>query len=573
MASVQDAIARAKRQLGDMALSQRLAIGLGALLVVASLIWLVQWAATPEMVPLLNQSLEVEELALLRAGLDAMNEPYRIEGSQVMVRAAANRQAILASLQEAEKLPTDTTIGFAELVREANPWISQSENDRRWTVALQSELARVLRQFAGVKQARVLLNMNTKKGFARSHPESTAGVTLFMKGAEPVSRTLALAAARMVAGAVRGLPVKNVQVIDGGNGRVALDWDSEEGGSASSLHRQRKELEREKARQIKEQLGFDQNVLVSVSAELDYSSKQVHDSTLTEGAIVKEETDSTNTVRSHRSGQSGVQPNTGMEIGSGGGADSSTSDRTDTISTPSQRTSTEQTPAGVPKSITAAVSLSYSYLASIYRRNNPDAEPPTETQIEAIFVKQKEPVITQVAKLVVPPEPEQVSVVWHYDRLEPEVRAEASLPGGSLDLVQKYGPASGLGLLALAALGLMMRLAKRPDQGESFGMEIGLPKEAIDAAQRASQELGAAARDPAGRRGRAADAFAGIRAAEPVTAASTLVGEGAEALLEAREVDASTARVTQMIDQVSEMAEKDSESVASLIEGWIDQRH
>jgi len=556
-----------------MTLSQRLAIGLGALLVVGSLIWLAQWAARPEMVLLLNQSLEAEELALVRVGLDAMDEPYRIEGSQVMVRASANRQAILASLQQAEKLPGDTAIGFAELVKEANPWISQAENSRRWTVALQSELARVLGQFNGVRQARVLLNLNAKpRGFARRHPESSAGVTLFMRGGEPVSRSLALAAARMVAGAVRGLPVRNVQVIDGGNNRVALDWDREEGGSASSLHQLRRQLEREKELQIKEQLSFDQNVLVSVSVEPDYTTMQVQDSTVTEGTTVKEETDNTSTVRNRRSQQPGVEPNVGLVAGPGGSADTSTSERTDTISEPSRRTSTTQTPAGVPKTITAAVSLSYSYLARVYRLNNPDADaPPIEAQIEAVFNKQKAQVITQVAKLVIPPEPEQVSVVWHHDTLQPEVTVATSSLDKSLDLAQKYGPASGLGLLALVALGLMMRLAKQRDSGESFGMEIGLPKEAIEAAKRAAHDVKSAA-------GRAAAAGRGVSptipgvaglGAEYAKAIPIPVGQRADGVLDAQEVPEWEEQIHQMLDQVSQMTENDSQGVAALVENWI----
>ena len=569
MASVQDTIAKATRHLGDMTLSQRLAIALGALLVVGSIIWLAQWAATPEMVPLLpGQSLEPEDMALVRAGLDVMNEPYQIEGSQVMVRAAANRQAILAALQQAEQLPTDTAIGFTELVKEANPWISGQENNRRWTVALQYELARVLRQFNGVKQAQVLLNLNAKpRGFARSHPESTAGVTLFMAGGEQVSRSLALATARMVAGAVRGLPVKNVQVIDGGNGRVALDWDSEESGSASNLHQQRRQLEREKELQIKEQLSFDSNVLVGVTVDLDYSTMQIQDSTLSDGVTVKEETDSTNTIRNRRSGQPGIEPNVGMAVGAGGSADTSTSDRTETVSEPSRRQTVTQTPAGVPKSITAAVSLSYTYLASIYSHNNPDAEAPTEAQIEEIFAKQKGRIVTHVAKLMIPPETEQVAVDWHYDTLEPQQVVVSSTLDTSFDLAAKYGPASGLGLLALLALGMMMRLAKRRDSGESFGMEIGLPKDALEAAQQAAKDLESATPRTTGR----APSGGTEGVVEGMGVMSLPVGEGAEGLLEAQEVDEDAVQVNQMLGQVAEMTARDSEVVATLVENWIEQ--
>ncbi|MFQ5804922.1 MAG: hypothetical protein ACE5I3_00565 [Phycisphaerae bacterium] len=575
MASLQEAITKAARQLGDMTLSQRLAIGLGALLVVGSLIWLVQWAATPEMVPLLpNQSLEPEDLALVRTGLDAMNEPYQVEGSQVMVRAKADRPGILASLQQAEKLPTDTAIGFAELVKEANPWISQEENSRRWTVALQSELARVLGQFHGVRQAWVILNLNARRGFARTQAESTAGVTLFMKGAEPVSRSLALAAARMVAGAVRGLPVKNVQVVDGGNNRVALDWDGEDDGSASSVHRLRRQLEREKEAQIREQLSFDQNVLVSVSVGLDYATIHVQDSTVGEGATVKEKMDSTSTVRNRRAQQPGVEPNVGMVAGSGESADTSMSDRSEIISQPSQRTSTTQTPAGVPKTITAAVSLSYTYLASIYRRNNPDAEePPTEAQIEGVFGKQKQQIATHVAKLVKPPEPEQVSVVWHHDTLQPEVTVQASPLDTPLDLAQKYGPASGLGLLALVALAMLMRLAKQRDRGESFGMEIGLPKEAIEAARRAAQDVKSAGpAAAAGTDGPVAYDAGTVSGGELAKAISLPVGQGAGGVLDAHELPEWEERVRQMLEQVGQMTDRDVQTVATLIENWMERR-
>jgi flagellar M-ring protein FliF len=570
MASIQDTLTKASRQLGEMTLSQRLAIGLGALLVIGSIIWLAQWAATPEMSPLLpGQSLTPEDMAAVCTGLDGLSEPYRVEGSQVLVRAGANRQAILASLQQAEQLPTDTAIGFAQLVQEANPWISQSENDRRWTVALQSELARVLREFNGVRQARVLLNMSTRKGFARNHPESSAGVTLFMSGGEPVTRSLALAAARMVAGAVRGLPVRNVQVVDGVNNRVALDWDAEESGSASNLHQQRRQLERDKAAQIEEQLSFDRDVLVSVAVDLDYTALRVQDSTVSEGATVQEQTDSTSTVRNRRSGQPGVEPNVGIEVGSGGGADTSTTDRAEMTSEPSRRETTSQTPAGVPKSITAAVSLSYTYLASIHRHNNPDAGDPTEEDIEEIFARQKDRIAGHVAKLMIPPEVEQVSVDWHYDTLAPQPVAAGALDA-PLDVLTRYGPASGLGLLALLAMGMMMRLAKRQDVGDALGLEIGMPAEAVAAARQAARDAAAVAgRKPAGGSDKSPGAARG--AAGQDARGGFPIGEGVESVLDAQEIDASSVQVARMIAQVATMTERDTEAVADVVQNWVKQ--
>lgn len=572
MASIQDSLAKAVRHLGEMTLSQRMAIALGALLVVGSIAWLAQWAATPEMSPLLpGQNLEPEDLAQLRAGLETLGEPYRIEGSQVMVRAGANRSSILASLQQAEKLPTDMAIGFAELVKEANPWISQAENDRRWTVALQSELARTLREFTGVKKASVLLNLHAKRGGWSLHqPESSASVTLFMRGGEPVGRPLALAAARQVAGAVRGLKVENVQVIDGSNGRVALDWETEQSGSANQLHNLRKQVEREKAEQIKQQLSFDLNALVSVSADLDFSTKQVQDSSVTEGAAVKEQNESTSTIRNRLSGQPGVQPNVGLEVGAGGAGDTSTTEHNETLNEPSRRSTLTQTPAGVPTNIRAAISLSYGYLAGIYRLNNPTAtEGPTEQQIEEVFVRQKDRITERVAKLLVPPTVEQVSIDWHYEAVESIPTVEAATLDVSMDLARKYGPFSGLALLALLALGMMMKLAKKRDDGESFGLEIGLPAEAIEAAREAAKDLESV--EPQKAAGRGTGGSPGL--AEAVRPAQTPFGTPADGVLEAHEVDENTVRVGHMISQVAEMAEKDGESVASLVQAWIEESH
>src|SRR5574341_655407 len=134
MASLQQSAGNVVRQLRELTLSQRLAVLFGALLVAASLIGMAQWAARPEMVALLEQPLTSDDLATIRSGLLAMDEPHRIDGSRVLVRADSNRQAILAQLGQMDKMPSDTSIGFAELVREANPWLPQEENNKRWTV-------------------------------------------------------------------------------------------------------------------------------------------------------------------------------------------------------------------------------------------------------------------------------------------------------------------------------------------------------------------------------------------------------------------------------------------------------
>jgi len=548
MARFQSSVGKTLEQLKDLSLPQRLVILLGALLVAGALLWMVQWAARPEMTPLLEQDLSPEDLAQVRAGLELIREPYKIVGSRVLVNASANRQHILAALQQNEHLPMDTSLGFAALVKEANPWISQEENQRRWTVALARELERVLGQFAGVQRAHVFLDLNTRpRGFTRQPADSSASVTLIMKGGQPVARPLALAAAKLVAGAVRGLSLKSVEVVDGG-GRPALDWQDEEDGSASLLHRLQKQNERDIAAKIKSQLDFDPRLRVNVQVVLDYSSSRVQDSKPSDPVELERSTMTEKTVRSRSSGQPGVQPNVGVAAGGGGQEETTDRESSEVRNQPGMTVSVQDTPGGETKQVFAAVNLSYSYLLSVYKRTNADGQPPTEAQIQEVFDRQKARIVSQVAKLVMPPIADQVAVDWYYDAPdEPAAASQTSSLDTSLEVARKYGPASALTLLAGFSLFLLMRMARRSGLDESIGADLGLPAEAIEAARRSA---------------------AGARASEGAAGSPFAAGE-AEDVLEAPEVDQQTLQMGKMVEQVSRMIDSDAESAATLLESWV----
>jgi len=568
MASLQKTVTQAVGQLRDMTVSQRLAILLGVALVAGSLVWLAQWAAQPEMVPLLDQSLGAEDLALVQGGLDALGQKYGVEGSRVLVPASASRQSVLARLQQQDKLPTDTSIGFGALVKESNPWISQEENERRWTVALQSELARVLSNFGGVKRASVHLPLGRQRRiFTRNTPLPSASVTLTMQGGESVSRRLALAAARLVSGAVPALSLKNVNVVDGNGVSVWPGPDTEPGGGGE-LDRRRREHELRIAEKIRNQLAFDPKVRVNVQVVLDRTARDLESSTPSEPVDIKEERETDETKRGLRSGEPGVKPNVGVVAGSGGLSESSLRESTKVEKLSGTTRKVEHTPPGEIQEIFAAINVSHSYLEGVYRRNNPEGDAPAEAQVQAVFESEKTKIINQVAVLVKPQTDEQVRVDWYYDSVDAGVTAEAGSFETSVGLLQRFGPASALALLALLSLALVMRMARRGDAGESFGLEIGLPKEAVAAAKKAAEDVRAAAARPrhaAGGRGPARRPSA----AAPYTTMPDAEATVTEGVLEAQEVDESAVQVVGMLDQVTAMIDEDPEGTAAMIERWV----
>jgi flagellar biosynthesis/type III secretory pathway M-ring protein FliF/YscJ len=564
-------------RLRNTSLSQRVALALGGLLVAVSLIWLTQWAATPEMVPLLEMDLAPEQIAQIRDGLGLMGESHEVRGARVYVRSTANRAALQAQLQLQDRLPADTSSSFDALVKESNPWISQAESDRRWNHALEAEIANVLRQFEGVKSATVFLPAGSpRRAFSRNEAAATASVTLVMKNGQPVSRNLALAVAKLVSGAVRGLPVQNVQVVNAA-GESCLNWDEEDSASGG-LHRERLRQEKLIAEKIRGQIA-DPKARVSVQVEMDLTTREIYTDTPIEGVEITSDSTTERVTRAKRGGQPGPQPNVGIEAGAGGGTDESQERESSQKSfKPGAARKTEQTPPGMISQVSAAVNISHGYLLSILKRRDPAAAAgATDEQIQEVFESEKKRLLSQVTKLVKPQKDDRVAIDWYYDAEDAPTSAPAGAIEEGVELAKRYGPPAGLGALALISLFMMLRMAKRTSAAESFGLELGLPKEAIDAARQAAEDVSKQAQ----RMRTAKPASAVAVTSGGVGATGTLVevtpqsvGHAAatEGVLVAKEVDESQVQTHKMIEQVVQMVEQDPDAVAGLFEQWI-QRH
>ncbi len=571
MESLKKILAQVAAQLQGMTLSQRLAIVLAAVLIAASVVWMAQWAAKPEMVALLGQDLQPEELATIRAGLEAMNEPVSVEGSRVYVSASANRPALLARLQQDNRMPADISSGFTALVQESNPWISQEENRRRWTVALQQELVRVLRTFDGVKQASVFLNLNSKRTLVARHEyHSTASVTLTMKDGTPVARSLAIAAARLVAGAVSGLSAEDVDVLDS-RGRRAWNPEDDADGSASRLYREQLQRELKITEKILRHMP-DPHARAEVTVKLNATSRQMTTESPTTPVEIETETTSMTSTIGQVSGEPGVRANTGTgAVANAGLREQTNQDTTKTRGTPGLETKIEKTPSGGVEEITAAIFLSDYYLSNIYARMNPDVEEgaePTYEQLEQVFQQEQPRIRDQVRMLIWGQETRidehSIALHWYY-RVPGDVpTAAASSLDGAADLAQRYGPQAGLGLLALMSLGIMLRMARRSKAGEAYAMELGLPKEAIEMARQSATE------DKKAGSPRASGATGDAEDDDDETSPTFRKSRATDGVLVAEEVEESVVQMQKMMQQVADLTESDPSVVAGLMERWVE---
>jgi flagellar biosynthesis/type III secretory pathway M-ring protein FliF/YscJ len=102
----------------------------------------------------------------------------------------------------------------------------------------------------------------------------------------------------------------------------------------------------------------------------------------------------------------------------------------------------------------------------------------------------------------------------------------------------------------------MLNMARKVDATGAIGMEIGLPKEAIEAARQAARD---------------ANTAVATRAAQPDAeeAAPLSATRAADGLLVGRELDEASVQTQNMIEQVAAMVEKDPEAIAGLLEQWV----
>ncbi len=540
--------------LKGMALSQRLAIGSCAALIVLSLMWLVNWAGTAELVPLLDQPLSTQEIAPIQQRLDMMQVKYRVTGDVIFV-PAESRARLLAQLGEQKALPKDISIGFAKLMDDSSPWVNMEEQGWRRSVALGNELSRVLREFDGVLDARVFIDKNMRRTIGAAPVTPTASVFVKLAPGMGLEKERVFAMASFVSSTVAGMDISNVAVTDATTGRSFKVPTAAEGMAFDDLE-DRQKKEEYFANKIKSLLANIPGLLVAVHAELDSEARKETKLVHGKPPMISEKTETTTTERGITGGGPGVVPNTSRSV-----ATATPTERTEKSSTEAEydgkvdvtQTMTEAPRHGI-RSLSASVNVPRGYLAAIYRQGHEGKEP-TDAELQTASVGEIDKIKRQVKRaLAVPDDSDTVAVDWFHDdavaRFGPAV-VEASASGEFMDYVKTYGGKVGIGALAVVSIFMMLMMVRRVGEGPVLpGEEPPVPLRRGDRRRTKGQE----------------DEDVELEARGPVGRAQVT-----EQLLVAKEVDEQTIRTQQVVEQVAGMIRDDPESSVSILQQWIDK--
>ena len=556
MDALRQLLARIQSQLATLNRSQQTVIGLCAVLIAGSLLWLVQWSASPVYVSLLpGQPMTALEIEHAEDVLRANGADYRAGQDRILVRSE-DRRRLMSALNVADALPTELAITFASLMEDDSPFRPESENASRRNIALGNELAMIIAASPDVAAARVIVQPLAKRAIGGRNAPASASVAVTMVSGRSLTHDRVRGVARLVAGAVPGLEPHMVAVIDGNTGRPWIIPRPED-EVAFGLLEERKKYENHLLGKILEQLAYIPGVLVAISVELDTEQTQTTTTTWDEGALQQDSTFETETTTGESRSAPGTNSNVGMALSSGGSSQSSTStDSRQSFYKPLlvEQVQTKKTPFAL-KRATASINVPRSYVASIHKAASGTEAEPTDTELDPIKALERTRIQGLVQNVLMSMDSDDVQVGFYYD-LKPGEAVFADAPGGLAlggiapasswwSALETYVPKIGLGLLGIVGLVSMTRMVRKSAQIAETSRPKPLESD-LDVSTD-SEGILTVEGGPVG--------MAGVQ----------------EGYLTGHEVDDETLRSHELREQVSTMVEENPDNAADLIRRWVEQ--
>ena len=234
------------------------------------------WSQSPAYSQLYGQLAERDASQVVEA-LRAADIDYKLNPSTGAIMVPESRVHDARLELAANGLPEGTGMGL-EMIKEPQGFgVSQFMENARYQHALETELARTIRNVRSVKEARVHLAMPKQTAFVREREGASASVMLNLYGGRQLEPEAADAIVHLVASSVPNLLASDITLIDQ-HGRL-LSANGERKGyalTASQFEHTRtvEQSYRERIVDLRTPLVGAGNVRAQVVADLDFTVKE-----------------------------------------------------------------------------------------------------------------------------------------------------------------------------------------------------------------------------------------------------------------------------------------------------------
>ncbi|HVT82747.1 MAG TPA: hypothetical protein VHM90_19070 [Phycisphaerae bacterium] len=556
-----------KSQLVGLTISQKLLIGLLAVVMVATIFFTVVWSAKPQMVPVIPQAMTAEDIAKAQATLATNKHQYQIVGDKILV-PADDLYAIRGELMTADALPKNLATAFAAMIREASPFTTDAMNTRAWNNALQMELTRWLQSFPYVQTGNVIVNMGQQSALGRPAIVSSAAVYIATKDGKDISSSQLMCIVEWVSGTVPGLKREDVRVIvNGQQSHRGADSDTPVPGNLLEV---KKQFEDELEKKLYRMFASMGEVKIAVNVDPDMSSKDllktIYDPTksvVKAKQVVSRTSDSTDGT-----GAPGGEAGFGSNVTASASEPAATG-RSSVAKTTDDHTENEvaigsvveksHVPAATEwRGMSASISLPRSYFVSILKKRSGAGEPKDQKEEDKFVTDIINPELKRVVALakntIGAKADEQIQVDWYDDMIvapKPDVVVAASGFGSGIAGISQYAKQGVLAVVALGVMGMMLMMVKRAVPAGAEDVDTGV---FFGAAGRKGKKKNASGHD-----------------VETLEASDDVFGEAnqGEAVLTGIELDDETLASRKMVDEVSTMIKENPENAAALVKRWM----
>ncbi len=314
---------------GAIPLSQKIVMGVVILVVGFGCVGLYLYGQKTSYEPLYG-NLSTDDATSIIEKLKAQNVPYQLASGGSAILVPSDQVYDLRLSLASEGIPKGGGVGF-EIFDQTDFGTTEFVQKLNYQRALQGELARTIKEFSEVSDARVMIVMAEDSVFLEESKPASASVLLKLRSS--LSKSKVEAVVNLVASAVKDLSPDNVTVVDS-DGNV-LSKKSGQDGKDSEIADEKLEYkvayENNLAQQIQsmlERIVGSGKAIVRVSADMDFDQVNLSEETYDpDSQVVRSQqktTENSDSAQAAANGISSVNP-----VVADGSADSVNNKRTE----------------------------------------------------------------------------------------------------------------------------------------------------------------------------------------------------------------------------------------------------
>ena len=277
---------------GSRSKKQKIAL-ISSIVAIIALAAIITYFATRVTYKPLYSNLTASEVGQIKEQLDAEGVKYQIEEGGTTILVPENQADDLLVSLASQGYPQSGEIDYSFFSENAGFGMTDNEFNVLKVASVQTELAKLLKQMDGIKDAKVMLSIPEKSTFVTSSEnaeESSASIVLDTQAGQQFSDEQIKTLYNLVAKSVPNLNTDNIVITNQYNEYFDLTSDSIAGangaGNAASQLAVKKQIERDLQRQVQSLLSNIMGAgkaVVTVTSDIDFTQEQRTEKRLSRG--------------------------------------------------------------------------------------------------------------------------------------------------------------------------------------------------------------------------------------------------------------------------------------------------